>query len=157
MARISLFAFLLSFLGAFVLSLVYIPPAFQFWRPDWTAMVLFFWVVTAPHRVGVLTAWSVGLIQDILEGAILGMNALAFAVIAYLLISLYQRFKVFPFIQQSFMVFLIIGINLMICHFVKSLTGISASGLIYLYPAISSAALWPFFLIIMEKLNQKLP
>ncbi|PID43168.1 MAG: rod shape-determining protein MreD [Gammaproteobacteria bacterium] len=144
-----------SFFFAFVLSIVYMPPWLQLWRPDWTAMVLLFWVVTVPNRVGLVFAWFIGLFQDVVEGALLGMNALAFAVIAYLLASLYQRFKVFPLIQQSVMVFLIIGINLMICHLVKSLTGVSAAGLVYLYPAISSAVLWPFFFLMMEVVNRK--
>lgn len=153
--RVSWGLVFLSFFVAFVLSVIYVPPGLQLWRPDWTAMVLLFWVVSLPHRIGLVFAWCVGLMQDVLEGALLGMNALAFAVLAYLLVSLYQRFKVFPLIQQSIMVFLIIGINLMICHLIKSLTGVSASGLVYLYPAISSAALWPFFFVFMEFLNRK--
>ncbi|PIE42849.1 MAG: rod shape-determining protein MreD [Gammaproteobacteria bacterium] len=145
-----------SFFFAFVLSIIYLPPGIQLWRPDWTAMVLLFWVMTAPNRVGLVFAWLIGLLQDVVEGALLGMHALAFAIVAYLLVSLYQRFKVFPLIQQSVMVFLIIGINLMVCQLIKSLIGVSATSFVYLYPAISSAALWPFFFVMMEVVNKKM-
>lgn len=101
-------------------------------------------------------SWTVGLFQDVLEGSTLGMNAFAYAVMAYLLVSMYQRFKLFPLIQQSFMVFMLIGIDLMICHLVKSVTGVSASGFVYLYPAITSAAIWPFFYLMMSNLTRKL-
>lgn len=141
---------------AFVLSIVYLPSQIQFWRPDWTALVVLFWVFLAPHKIGIFFAWTVGIMQDVLEGAVLGMNALAFAVMAYLLVSMYQRFKLFPLIQQSFMIFMLIGIDLMICHLIKSVTGVSASGFVYLYPAITSAAIWPFFYLFMSNLVRKL-
>lgn len=156
MLRINPLLIFISLCVAFVLSIVYLPSQLQFWRPDWTALVILFWVYSVPQRIGVFFAWTVGLFQDVLEGATLGMNAMAYAVMAYLLLSMYQRFKLFPLIQQSFMVFMLIGIDLMICHLVKSITGVSASGFVYLYPAIASAALWPFFYLTMNGMMRKL-
>ncbi|MCP5207508.1 MAG: rod shape-determining protein MreD [Hahellaceae bacterium] len=156
MIRFNPVLILFSLCAAFVLSIVYLPSQLQFWRPDWSALVILFWVYAAPHRIGVFFSWTVGLFQDVLEGSTLGMNAFAYAVMAYLLVSMYQRFKLFPLIQQSFMVFMLIGIDLMICHLVKSVTGVSASGFVYLYPAITSAAIWPFFYLMMSNLTRKL-
>ena len=154
--RINPILIVVSLCLAFVLSIIYLPSSVQFWRPDWTALVILFWVFFAPDKIGIIFAWTVGLFQDVLEGAVLGMNALAYSVMAYLLVSMYQRFKLFPLIQQSFMVFMLIGIDLMICHLIKSVTGVSASGFVYLYPAITSAAIWPFFYVLMSNLVRKL-
>ena len=140
-----------SFFIAFVLSVLPMPLAFASWRPEWGVMVLAFWVIRSKERVGVLLAWTIGLFMDVLEGTILGVNAVAFALIAYLILTMHQRIKMFPLIQQSFIIFMLMGINLMATHLINNLTSIPVSGLSYLQPAVSSAILWPILYSIMER------
>ena len=120
------------------------------------AIVVIYWVIKAPAQIGVMVAWSVGLLLDILEGSLLGVNALSMAVIAYLILTMHQRIKLFPLVQQSFTVFLVVGIHLMIGHFIRNVTGDPVPGMTYLIPAISSAILWPFAVLFIDKLAMKL-
>jgi rod shape-determining protein MreD len=82
-----LWAVALSFLLAFVLSVIslpdFFPSAFSYGRPEWVAMVLIYWVIATPHRVGITVAWSCGLVVDVLKSSLLGQNALALIVVAY--------------------------------------------------------------------------
>ena len=52
------------------------------YRPEWVPMVLIYWVMALPYRIGIGSAWIVGLVLDILEGSILGLNAMALVIIA---------------------------------------------------------------------------
>lgn len=145
---------LISFLIAFLLSVQSLPAELLHWRPEWVAMVLYYWVLAWPDRVGLGWAFLMGLVLDVLEGTLLGMNALALALVAYLILSMHQRIKMFPVLQQSFVVFLVIGINLMLCQWIKDLTGYRPPGMSFLLPAISSALLWPLFYLIMRRFDR---
>ena len=47
------------------------------WVPDVLAVVLVFWSVHQPLRVGIGTAFVFGLFMDVHQGALLGQHALA--------------------------------------------------------------------------------
>ena len=51
--------------------------------PDLLALVLVFWIVHQPQRVGVGLAFLFGLLIDVHEGAVLGQHALAYTLLAY--------------------------------------------------------------------------
>lgn len=154
--RSSVFFISLCFITAFIFSVLVLPHAVSFFRPEWVAIVVIYWVIKAPSQVGVVIAWGAGLLLDILEGGLLGVNALSLAIVAYLVLTMHQRIKLFPLIQQSFTVFLVVGIHLMIGHFVRSIVGNSVPGMAYLIPAVSSAILWPFAALFIDKLAIKL-
>ncbi len=70
---------LISFVAALVLAIVPLPAALAAYRPDWVPLVLIFWGLMAPERIGLLTAFAMGLALDTLSGALLGQHALAMA------------------------------------------------------------------------------
>jgi rod shape-determining protein MreD len=73
-----------SFLLAFWLSEIPLPGGLDRFRPDWVAMVLIYWGMALPHRIGIGVGWGVGLLLDVGRGGLLGQHALALAVVAYL-------------------------------------------------------------------------
>ena len=54
-----------SFVVAFLLTAVPLPEWAANWRPAWIAMVLVYWCIALPQRVGVITGWCVGLVLDL--------------------------------------------------------------------------------------------
>ena len=139
-------AIALSFLIALVLAVLPLPQWLLWGRPEWVALVLVYWVIALPHRVGLITALVLGLVLDVLEGAVMGQNAFALVVVATLALTLYQRLRVFSLWQQAGVVFVLIGIHQMLCQWVQNLQGAGAVTLLFLLPAFSSALLWPFVL-----------
>jgi rod shape-determining protein MreD len=137
---------LLSFFVALVLAVLPLPQWLQWGRPEWVVLVLIYWVIALPHRVGLVTALLLGVVLDVLEGAVMGQNAFALVVVAMLSLTLYQRLRVFSLWQQAAVVFVLVGINQMICQWVQNLQGVGASTLFFLLPAFSSSLLWPFVL-----------
>ena len=143
-----------SFFCALVLAVLPMPAWLTWGRPEWVALVLVYWVIALPHRVGLVTALGLGLLLDIVEGAVLGQNAFALVVLALLSLLLYQRLRVFSVIQQSAVVFVLVGINQMICQWVQNLEGAGAITLLFLLPAFSSALVWPFVLHLLRGLRR---
>ena len=48
-----------SFLVAFILTATPLPDWALPWRPAWIAMVLIYWCIALPERVGVITGWAI--------------------------------------------------------------------------------------------------
>lgn len=149
-------AFLLSLLLALVGSVALFPQQWLMWRPEWVGLIVFYWVFRAPHHFGIFFAAFMGLILDVIESASLGVNMLAMAVVAFLVLTTHQRLRMFPLPQQCLMVFLLLGINQMIVHFIKQVLGDSQSGFAYLWPALTSAIAWPLVCLVLDTLNRKL-
>lgn len=145
---------LASFLVAFVLAVLPMPVWLMWARPEWVALVLIYWTIALPHRVGILTGLVVGIVLDALEGAVLGQNAFALVVIALLGLALYQRLRVFSVLQQAGTVFVLVGINQLVCQWVQNLEGVGSPTVVFLLPAVSSALLWPVVLHILRRLRR---
>ena len=61
------------------------------WVPDFLALVLVFWNVHQPRKVGIGIAFLFGLLMDIHEAALLGEHALFYSLLSYGAISLHRR------------------------------------------------------------------
>ncbi len=144
----------LSLLLAILLSIIPVPAWAQWGRPEWVAMVLIYWVIALPERVGVGVAWCTGLLLDIVEGTPLGQNALALAVMAYLALILYQRLRMYVPLQQAMVVFVLVGLNQLLCHWVQTLSGTPSPNLLFLLPAMVSALLWPAVSLLLQFLRR---
>ena len=107
---------LLTFLAAYVLAVLPLPQWLLWGRPEWVALTLVYWTIALPHRVGMMTSLLLGVGLDVLEGAVLGQNAFALVVVALLSLTLYQRLRVYSLWQQAGVVFVLIGINQLICQ-----------------------------------------
>ena len=130
----------LTLLVAMALRVLPLPMPWFEWNPDWMALVLIYWILALPDRVGVGTAWLAGLFADVLTGRLLGQHALAYAVVAYLTQRWYQRLRLYPLVQQTLgiMVFLLLSQLLVFwTQSARSETGIDWR------PALSGALAWP--------------
>lgn len=146
---------LLTFFIAYLLAIVPFPEWAMSYRPEWVPLVLIYWVMALPYRIGIGSAWVVGLILDILEGSILGLNALSLVALAYITLSLHKRLRMFSTFQQSGLIIALIGLNLMICHWLQLATSQTvSSNLLFLSAAITSAFMWPFLFSILRQLRR---
>ena len=118
-------------------------------------MVLIYWVMALPYRVGIGWAWFAGIILDILEGSTLGLNAMALVIIAYITLSLHLRLRMFAAVQQAGIVLVLIGINLLVSHWLQLLTGQTVSNnILFLLATLTSAVIWPFLFQILRQIRR---
>lgn len=145
---------LLTFAVAYVLAVLPLPVWLQWARPDWVAITLIYWCIALPQRVGVAAGLLLGVGLDVLEGSVLGQNAFALVVVALLSRMLYQRMRVYSLWQQAGVVFILVGINQLICQWVQNIEGVSVLPRLFLLPALSSALLWPVVLHSLRNLRR---
>lgn len=145
----------LTFFIAYLLAIVPFPEWALDYRPEWVPLVLIYWVMALPYRVGIGSAWVAGLVLDILEGSILGLNALALVIIAYITLSLHKRLRMFSLSQQSGLIVALIGLNLTVSHWLQIATGQTVSNsLMFFWAAVTSAVVWPFLFQVLRQLRR---
>ena len=62
-------------IGAFMLAIMPLPDWAVEFRPDWVTLVLIYWAMAVPTRVGVTVAWFAGLLLDVSYGTLMGQHA----------------------------------------------------------------------------------
>ena len=145
----------LSLLLALLLSIAPMPQFMEVGRPLWVALGLSFWALALPHRVGMVSAWCLGLVEDVLFGSLLGQNALILTLIIFLVLSLQRRLQMFPMWQQSLVLLVVFGIAQLVQLWLNALTGNRPPTLAFVLPALISALLWPWVFVILRGLQQR--
>ena len=146
---------ILTFFVAYLLAIVPFPDWAMSYRPQWVVMVVIYWGMALPYRVGIGFAWIAGLLMDILEGSLLGLNALTFAIIAYITLSLHQRMRMFSSAQQSIVVLALIGLHLNMAHWIKIVADQAYNAnLLFLLGALSSAVIWPLLFMLLRQMRR---
>jgi rod shape-determining protein MreD len=110
--------------------------------PDWVAVVLAFWCIHQPLRIGMAAAFAMGLIMDIADGSVLGQHALAYVVLAYVASGLSRRILWFPLAQQALHVLpMLLGCQVLMLV-VRLVVGGEFPGLLWFLSSFIAAALW---------------
>lgn len=86
---------------ALLLGLLPLPPSLQPFRPYWLALVLGYWVIEDPDRVGLGFAFAIGLLADLAFGGLLGEQALRLTVMAFIVQRFRAQLRFFPLSQQA--------------------------------------------------------
>ena len=145
-----------SFALALLLSVAPMPTFMETGRPLWLALFLTAWTLALPHRVGMTTAWVLGLAADVLYGTLLGQNALILTFITFLVLSLHQRLRMFPMWQQSLVLLVVFGLAQLVQLWLNALTGNRPPTLLFILPALVSALLWPWVYTALRIIRQRL-
>lgn len=144
----------LSFVVALVLTIVPLPHWMAPFRPEWVALTLIYWCMALPQRLGILTAFGLGLILDVLKGALLGQHALALVVIVYLTLKVYQQIRVFPRWQQALSIMGLLILYQVLVTWINGITGLRSSTWSDWLPTLSSTLLWPWVYLILRDIRR---
>jgi rod shape-determining protein MreD len=148
---------LLTVAAALVLAVVHVPETWPQWlgwlRPAWVAMVIFYWVMELPHRIGLISAWVIGALVDVLQAEPLGLNGVILAAITYVAWRFYERLRMYSVIQQCGVVFLLVlGAEVMRALVLNVADDRGWSWGVLGPPAVS-LLLWPFVAVLLMRLR----
>ncbi len=133
---------------ALLLTLLPLPEWASELRPPWVALTLLYWVLAAPERVGVFWGWAMGLLLDVSIGTILGQHALSLAVMAWLMVSLQRRLRLYPPFQQALAVLLLLLAERLVSLWVMGALGQPTPGLPYWLSTLTGLLIWPWIALL---------
>ncbi|WP_067519872.1 rod shape-determining protein MreD [Endozoicomonas ascidiicola] len=136
----------MTLLAAAIFSIMPLPEWLSLIRPAWVPIVVIYWVLALPDRFGLFFAFITGLLLDVFQGSMFGLSSLGLLVLAFVVLSMHRRLRLFPVWQQAFMVFLLIAFYQILLVWLRSALGGTIPSVWYLLPSISSALIWPWMM-----------
>jgi len=127
------------------------------WVPDVLAVVLVFWTVHQPLRIGIGASFVFGLLMDVQQGSLLGQHALAYTVLSFFAITIHRRLLWFTVPSQAAQVFPLF----LAAHAVELAVRLIGGGVfpgfwIFLAPVLE-AALWPIASVVLLAPQRRAP
>ena len=136
-----------SLLVAFALNLM--PLGRQAAMPDLVALVLVFWNVHQPRRVGVGAAFFFGLLVDVHQGALLGQHALSYTLLSYIAITIHRRVLWFGLFEQVLHVLPLFAAAHLVSLAVRLMAGDGFPGWSLLAAPLFEGLLWPVACVLL--------
>jgi len=132
-----------SLLLAILLELLPLPELLRPLRPYWPALVLAYWLLELPERVGPGMAFVIGLLGDLAYGSLLGEQALRLVVLAFILERFRARLRFFPMSQQALAIGVLLLNDQVIVSAIQTVAGMPARPWgVWLGPLVG-LVLWP--------------
>ena len=136
---------------AMVLLVIPAPELIRDFLPDWVSLVLIYWALALLTRIGVSLAWLAGLAVDLFTLGIPGAHALSKAVLVYLVKMLALRVRTYPLWQQSVMIMLLLGLEVLMLAIVDMVTD-GGLGVLHRWTAVIVGGLaWPLVYVALRR------
>ncbi|MGZ3182559.1 MAG: rod shape-determining protein MreD [Telluria sp.] len=136
-----------SLVCAFMLNLL--PWGHWIGTPDFVALVLVFWGIHQPRKVGIGVAFTMGLLMDVHESTLLGENALAYTLLSYVAIMLHRRVLWFPIMTQAMHVFPLFLFAQAIQAVIRLMVSGQFAGWLTFTDSAVAMALWPVISVLL--------
>ena len=140
----------LSLVVALLLGLLPLPALLQPLRPYRLALVLAYWVIEAPDRVGLGVAFATGVIADFLYGGVLGEQALRLVIMAFILQRFRARIRFFPMSQQILAIGGLLFNDRIVSAVVHVVVGEPTLPWAYWWAPLLGMALWPLVFVLLD-------
>lgn len=144
----------MSFIAAFALTIIPLPDILQTLSPEFVTLTLIYWCMALPNRVGLGTAWMAGLFLDVFRDTLLGQHALALTLVAFFIVQLHQRIRVFPLWQQAISVGVLVLIQVALVLWIKGIMSEKTDIWTALVPVITTSLFWPPIFLLMRYLRR---
>lgn len=110
--------------------------------PDWVALVLTFWCIHQPLKVGMGTAFVLGILMDVADGSVMGQHAFAYVLLAFASAGLSRRILWFPISYQAIHVVPMLLVTQVVMMVVRMMAGGDFPGILWFLSAMTGGLLW---------------
>jgi rod shape-determining protein MreD len=119
------------------------------WRPDFVALVLAYWLIHYPRRLGFMLPWLLGLAMDVAEGALFGQYALGYTALALMATLAHRRVLMFDVLSQTLHVLVMLQLVKLIMLLVRMAEGAEFPGWLYFLGPVVASLLWPLLTVTL--------
>jgi rod shape-determining protein MreD len=127
------------------------------WAPDWLALVLVFWAIHQPLKVGVGVAFLLGLLTDVHQTSLLGQHALTYTVQGFLATTIHRRILWFDVPSQALQVLPVFLAAQVIELTVRITAGGLFPGWSMMVAPLLQACFWPLVTVFLLAPQRRAP
>lgn len=152
-ARLQSWIFSGSLLAAFLLQLMPLPPSAEPFKPYWLGLVVVYWAIETPERMGLGLAFALGLLGDLLVGALLGEQAMRLTVLAFIVLRFRSRLRFFPLGQQALAVLALLLNDRVVTLMVRGFSGEAMPPPTFWIAPLTGTLAWPLLYVLLDNLR----
>lgn len=142
-----------SVILALLLGLLPLPDALLPLRPYWLALVVAYWLIEAPDRLGLGFAFIVGLVADLTFGSLLGEQALRLVVMGFILQRFRARLRFFPLAQQALAIGGLLLNDRIVTAAIHVALGVPLLPRAFWLAPLAGMLLWPPMFLVLDALR----
>lgn len=142
-----------SLAGALLLGLLPLPAVLQPLRPFWIALVMAYWLIEDPDRVGLGFAFLLGLVGDLIDNGLLGEQALRLVILAFIVQRFRARLRFFPLSQQALTLGALLVNDRIVSAGLHAALGEPALPWSYWAAPAVGMLLWPLVFLIIDSMR----
>ncbi len=146
--------FIVTLLVALMLEVISLPESLIWYRPEWVLLVMLYWVIALPFRIGVGVAWFLGLMVDLLRGGVIGQHSLTYVIIVYTCATFCKRLRMYYPWQQGLFICMLISVDQLVGFWIDHYIDDVKPTLMIFISALVTGFLWPWSFIILRSLRR---
>lgn len=127
------------------------------WMPDFLALVLLFWNVHQPLRVGIGVAFMFGLFMDVHHTSLLGLHGLSYTALSFFATRIERRLLWFKVPLQALQVLPLLAAAHAVQLIIRIMGGGMFPGWILLVAPLAEALLWPVVSVLLLLPQRRAP
>ncbi len=140
----------ISFLLAFVVTILPMPEVLRWWQPAWVLCVLIYWTLVSPDSISLPLAWCLGVLLDVFLGTLLGLHALIFSLSIFLLKRSRHGWHRQPTWLRSLAVVGVLMGSYLFQYVLTLFIGGSHQGVSYTLSFVLTAFCWPLVYLLLN-------
>ncbi len=154
--RVQMLIFIGSIVLAFLLQLTPLPQSLLPFKPYWIALVLIYWSIETPERVGLGFAFMIGLCGDLLTGQLLGEQAMRLIVLVFIVLRFRSRLRFFPISQQALAVLALLLNDRIVVIMIRGFSGDPIPSIGFWVSPLIGMLAWPFVFLLLDDLRARI-
>lgn len=136
-----------------MMTIMPLPDFFYGIRIEWVSLAIIFFSMMNVSLMGVIAAWTIGLLLDLLQGGLLGENALILSIISYLSYRFRFQVRVYPDWQLMIVTLFFLSFGNLISLWIRGFSGRMLFVTEEWLSIFIAALIWPIFMRLMEILQ----
>ena len=136
-----------------MMTIIPLPDFFHGIRIEWVSLAIIFFSMMNVSLMGVIAAWTIGLLLDLLQGGLLGENALILSIISYLSYRFRFQVRVYPDWQLMIVALFFLSFGNLISLWIRGFSGRMLFVTEEWLSIFIAALIWPIFMRMTEILQ----
>lgn len=124
-------------------------------RPSVLAMVMMFWILETPGKMGLGRVFLIGLLLDLTSFAMLGEHAFRLLLMAGVVHQLRNQFRFYPIWQQSLFVLAILYVDLIVLSVTRVLQSLPQPAIEAWISPVLAFLIWPWLYMFLDNLRMQ--
>jgi rod shape-determining protein MreD len=143
----------LSIALAFFIMIIPMSESLSALRPFLLALVMMFWILETPGKMGLGRVFLIGLLLDVVSFSMLGEHAFRLLLMAGIVHQVRNQFRFYPIWQQSLAILAILYLDQVLLAVIRLFQGLQQQPIEAWLSPVLAFLIWPWLYMFLDNLH----